>query len=72
MSNKREREMANQIRPDGLINRRRLRERVPVSDMTLWRWTQANAFPKPIILNGRRYWREREIDAWIAAKVAGK
>jgi predicted DNA-binding transcriptional regulator AlpA len=38
-----------------------------VSDMTLWRWLEdpANAFPKPIYIGRRRYWREAEIVAWL-------
>jgi predicted DNA-binding transcriptional regulator AlpA len=38
-----------------------------VADMTLWRWLHdpAMAFPKPIYLCKRRYWRQDEITAWI-------
>lgn len=37
-----------------------------ISDMTLWRWLQnaAMAFPKPLVINGRRYWRLADIEAW--------
>jgi predicted DNA-binding transcriptional regulator AlpA len=38
-----------------------------VSDMTLWRWLHEPAlkFPQPIKIQGRRYWRENEIAAWL-------
>jgi predicted DNA-binding transcriptional regulator AlpA len=34
------------------------------SDMTLWRWIKDDRlqFPKPIYINGRRYWDEYELD----------
>ena len=37
-----------------------------ISDMTLWRWANNPAldFPKPIIINRRKYWRESDISAW--------
>jgi Predicted transcriptional regulator len=41
-----------------------------ISDMTLWRWLndQAIAFPRPIYLGRRRYWREAEVLAWLDAR----
>lgn len=30
-----------------LINRRQLRELVPASDMTVWRWIRSGIFPAP-------------------------
>jgi hypothetical protein len=44
--------------------------------MTLWRWErdQRLRFPKPLVINGRRYWKLRELEAWerdrMAASVA--
>jgi len=37
-----------------------------ISDMTLWRWLHDDklGFPKPMYINGRRYWDEEEIEAW--------
>ena len=51
---------------DRLISRRELRERVPVSDMTIWRWQQAGIFPGPIRIGGRNFWRASEVEACIA------
>jgi predicted DNA-binding transcriptional regulator AlpA len=28
------------------------------------------SFPKPTIINGRRFWVEAEIEAWVQARVA--
>lgn len=48
---------------DRLINRRELRELIPVSDMTVWRWTNAGIFPPAIKINNRNYWRLSEVRA---------
>ena len=41
-----------------------------VSDMTLHRWLKdpEKAFPRPIYIGKRRYWREAEIIAWLDAR----
>ena len=48
-----------------LVNRRLLRQLIPASDMTIWRWERAAKFPARITINGRNYWRKDEIDAWL-------
>ncbi len=48
-----------------LISRKQLRRKIPASDMTVWRWTTAGLFPKPLKINGRNYWRSDEIDRFI-------
>lgn len=42
-----------------------------VSDMTLWRWLNVAdfAFPKPIYIGRRRYWKESDVLAWLDAKA---
>jgi predicted DNA-binding transcriptional regulator AlpA len=51
------------------INRGQLRELIPASDMTLWRWQKDPeiAFPKPVKLgaNGRNFWWLPTIRAWL-------
>lgn len=44
-----------------------------VSDMTLHRWLKdpEKAFPRPIYIGKRRYWREVDIITWLDAQ-AGK
>jgi len=40
-----------------------------VSDMSLWRWLRRDpTFPRPAYYNGRRYWREAEVLAWLDAR----
>ena len=51
------------------INRLQLREIIPASDMTLWRWERNPniAFPAPVKLgaDGRNYWWLPSIRAWM-------
>jgi hypothetical protein len=37
-----------------------------VSDMAIWRWLRDErlAFPQPIIINARRYWRLSDLAQW--------
>lgn len=58
--------------PEKLIAAARVRETFGnVSDMTLWRWLASPdlGFPRPVVISRRRYWREAEVAAWIAAQV---
>jgi predicted DNA-binding transcriptional regulator AlpA len=48
-----------------LLNRRELRRRVPVSDMTIWRWEAKGLFPAHLSIGGRSFWRESEVRQWI-------
>ena len=57
----------NLIAQERLLNRRMLRQVVPVSDMTIWRWEQNAFFPKHLIINKRNYWLLSEVRAWLAA-----
>ena len=43
-----------------------------ISDMTLWRWLQdANLrFPKPLTINGRRYWKISDLEAWEISQTS--
>lgn len=50
-----------------LLNSSRVRARLgDISDMTLSRWMRnpSLGFPEPVIINGRRYWQERDLIAW--------
>jgi predicted DNA-binding transcriptional regulator AlpA len=55
-----------------LLPRRELRERIPVSDMTIWRWVRDGVFPKPVSINRRNYWRTEDIEAWLAERSASR
>ncbi|WP_245581918.1 helix-turn-helix transcriptional regulator [Phyllobacterium phragmitis] len=50
-----------------------VRSRYHVTDMTLWRWLQNPDldFPKPTIINRRRYFPEADLIAW-ERKQAGR
>jgi predicted DNA-binding transcriptional regulator AlpA len=56
------------------INREQLRELIPASDMTIWRWQgdPEIAFPLPHKLggNGRNFWWLPEIRAWMKRREA--
>jgi len=43
-----------------------------ISDMSLWRWLQDPdlGFPRPIVIQRRRYWRESEVANWITERAA--
>jgi predicted DNA-binding transcriptional regulator AlpA len=45
-----------------------------VSDMALWRWLRDArlAFPKPIVINNRRYWKLSELAQWELAQAGRK
>jgi predicted DNA-binding transcriptional regulator AlpA len=50
-----------------------LRRRYGVSDMSLWRWQkdQSLGFPKPLRINGRRFWKLSELEAWEVSRMKG-
>jgi len=54
-----------------LLPRRELRNLVPVSDMTIWRWERDGQFPRHLSINGRNYWLRSEVCGWIAAQGRG-
>ena len=46
-------------------------ERYGVTPMSLWRWDHKPElnFPKPIVINRRKYRDEAELEAWERARV---
>lgn len=42
-----------------------------ISDMSLWRWLNDPdlGFPKPIVIQRRRYWREADVVSWIGERT---
>jgi predicted DNA-binding transcriptional regulator AlpA len=55
----------DQIERSRLINRQQLREIIPASDMSVWRWIKAGVFPEPIKIGGRNYWRLADVLAVV-------
>lgn len=58
--------------------------RLAITQMTLWRWLHGNHdrrsgrytppladFPRPVVINSRRYWREHEITEFMDRRTAG-
>jgi predicted DNA-binding transcriptional regulator AlpA len=45
-----------------------------VSAMTIWRWERNEklAFPKPVVINTRKYWNRNDLDAWMRKMIVGK
>lgn len=45
-----------------------------ISEMTLWRWLRDPTlnFPKPLVINRRRYWRVVDIEKWERDQATGK
>jgi predicted DNA-binding transcriptional regulator AlpA len=54
-----------------LLPARRVWERYGTTSRTLSRWISSEdlSFPKPIIINSRRYWRESELLAWERSRA---
>ncbi len=42
-----------------------------ISQMSLWRWLKNPDmhFPQPVRINTRRYWREADLQAWVASRT---
>jgi hypothetical protein len=57
-----------------LVPARKVQDRYDIVDRTLDRWlaNQALNFPKPVIINRRRYWRVSELVAWERQRAAGR
>ena len=51
---------------------REVRDRYHVSDMTIWRWLRDDElkFPKPTVINRRRYWLLEQLEAWERARAS--
>jgi hypothetical protein len=58
--------------PEYIGSRQVKRRYGDVSDMALWRWLHNPKvnFPKPTIINRRRYWRVAELEAWERRRAA--
>ena len=61
-----------QVPPQTYLQSSAVRARYGVSDMTIWRWLHNNelGFPAPLRINGRRFWRLSQLEAWEASRSA--
>lgn len=65
--------MQNPALPAGpLMPARQVWQHFAISDRSLDRWLAAPnlAFPRPIVIRRRRYWRADEISAWERSRAA--
>jgi predicted DNA-binding transcriptional regulator AlpA len=55
-----------------LIPARKVQDRYQVTDRTIDRWVSDEqlGFPKPLVINRRRYFYESELEAWERNRVA--
>ncbi len=55
-----------------ILPAREVWQRYGVADRTIDRWLNRPelAFPRPIVINRRRYWNESELIAWERERVA--
>lgn len=59
--------------PDSLLTLPTVSRRVgDPSRATLYRWMRAGTFPRAVRIAGKSYWSAREIDAWIATRLASR
>jgi predicted DNA-binding transcriptional regulator AlpA len=45
-----------------------------VTTMTIWRWERDPklSFPKPTVINDRKYWARSDINDWMRRQATGK
>lgn len=58
--------------PTRLLRLKEVQHRVGLGRSTIYRWMSEDAFPKPVHLGGHAVaWSEREIEAWVEARING-
>ena len=64
--------MSDENTSNSMIPAVAVRARYKISNMTLWRWleNQKLEFPRPISINGRRFWRLEELLGWEKSRPA--
>lgn len=62
------------MQSDALLPARVVWSRYGVTDRTLSRWLDdlKLSFPRPVLINSRRYWREADLVAWERSRVSAK
>ncbi len=56
-----------------LIRWKQLKQIVPFSRITIWRWVRENRFPKPVRVGQRGIaWICAEIEQWISEQVEAR
>lgn len=57
--------------PGNYVTAKQVLGRYNITDMTLWRWLadDALAFPRPMVINRRRYFLDSDLVAWERARA---
>ena len=53
-----------------LLRMKGVKDKVGFGQATIYRWMQEGTFPRPLNVGHGSAWRESDIDAWIAARLA--
>jgi predicted DNA-binding transcriptional regulator AlpA len=66
------REQAIQVKP-AFLTGPQVAERYQISSMTLFRWLRDDrlGFPKPMVVNRRKFFKENELFAWERDRAKG-
>jgi predicted DNA-binding transcriptional regulator AlpA len=54
------------LQSDRLITRKQLKELIPVSTMTIWRWEQEGRIPRHVTIGRTSFWRAVEIREYLS------
>lgn len=66
-------EKAPPAKSERFLSEAQVRQRVPISRVSLWRWESQGAFPKRVKLGDTRVgWSKSEINEWIEARKAAR
>jgi len=65
--------ITNDKKPRRYLSAAQVRRRYgDISDTSLWRWSRDEKlnFPKPVYINGRRFWDDELLDQFDAERIA--
>ncbi|POG20008.1 hypothetical protein C2849_06215 [Aeromonas veronii] len=63
--------LSSELPKEGFVRAEPLARSLGIATVTLWRWSAAGKFPKPVKISGRiTGWPVADVRAWIAAKSA--
>ena len=63
--------MKGEVMNERILRYPEVRKKVPVTNVTLWRWEKEGTFPKRVRLGGNSAgWIESEVEAWIEQRAA--
>ncbi|PWE52761.1 helix-turn-helix domain-containing protein [Metarhizobium album] len=56
------------------LNTNSICQRYDITKMTVWRWERDEKlkFPQPMVVNGRKLYRQEDIEAWERSRMGGR